>query len=266
MYKAKLTAPHPALSPVVQVPPGPAGHPTPAGNVTGPGRCDPAGLPGHAAGSPSSLVRLHQITNSIDINGLPTGVAGHPVPQPAVAPPVQSKGHSSSSTPRQSKSKSRSTAAAAAPPTPAQTAGYPALLGAGYHYSGVVPVQLPHHAVPPIPSQARAVVQPQIAPLHAHGPSGQPPGALLAIHSAIRHHVPISRPESSSHPYYFLLNTVAHVGTSMTLPPLPPRRALNSPFTSGSSRHMTATIEARTGSSPSSASTVLTPTTAPWWS
>ena len=238
---------------------------------------------GHAAGSPSSLVRLHQITNSIDINGLPTGVAGHPVPQPAVAPPVQSKGHSSSSnssssssTPRQSKSKSRSTAAAAAPPTPAQTAGHPALLGAGYHYSGVVPVQPPHHAVPPVPAQARAVVQPQIAPLHAHRPSGQPPGALLAIHSAIRHHVPISRPESSSHPYYFLLNTVAHVGTSITLPPLPPRRALNSPFISGNSRHMTATIEARldkdlsgvagNGSSPSSASTVLTPTTAPWWS
>ena len=121
---------------------------------------------GHAAGSPSSLVRLHQITNSIDINGLPTGVAGHPVPQPAVAPPVQSKGHSSSSssTPRQSKSKSRSTAAAAAPPTPAQTAGHPALLEAGYHYSGVVPVQPPHHAVPPVPAPARAVVQPQIAP------------------------------------------------------------------------------------------------------
>ena len=127
--------------------------------------------PGHAAGSPSSLVRLHQITNSIDINGLPTGVAGHPVPQPAVAPPVQSKGHSSSSNsssssskPRQSKSKSRSTAAAATAPTPAQTAGHPALLGAGYHYSGVVPVQPPHHAVPPVPAQARAVVQPQIAP------------------------------------------------------------------------------------------------------
>ena len=112
--------------------------------------------PGHAAGSPSSLLRLHQITNSIDINGLPTGVAGHPVPQPAVAPPVQSKGHSSSSNsssssskPRQNKSKSRSTAAAATAPTPAQTAGHPALLGAGYHCSGVVTVQPPHHAVPP---------------------------------------------------------------------------------------------------------------------
>ena len=63
-----------------------------------------------------------------------------------------------------------------------------------------------------------------------------------AIHSAIRHHVPLSRPESSSHPYHFLLNTVAHVVTSMSLPPLPPRTALNSPFISGSSRHMTATI------------------------
>jgi len=130
--------------------------------VAGMGQAPPSVVhPGHTVSQASSLVRLQQMTHSLDIPGLPgvQTVPGHPVPVPQVAVTTSSKSSPSPSTaPRQSKSKSRPTSSSVVSPQAPPPAGHPALqIPPGYmgHYPGA------HHGAPP--AQVRGG-QAQIAP------------------------------------------------------------------------------------------------------